>query len=151
MPPSSPPAPARGEVWWVNFNSPITLPSPRKKTPKSQLPTTGDEIYKIRPAVVMNIQAAWNLDLVIVVPLTTWQARFQTNRYFWLISIPADGTNQLRADSAANTFQIKSVSTSRFKEKSGILTTAQMDLIAVTVAFCIGYKLPDANSVNHGS
>lgn len=142
MPLSNPASPSRGEIWWVNFNSPITALTPSTGTPQAQLPTTGDEIYKTRPAVVMNIPAAWNLQLVIVVPITSWQSRFQTNNYFWMVKIPADATNQLPNDSAANAFQVKSVSAQRFTTKIGILTTQQMDLIAATIAFCIGYKPP---------
>lgn len=142
MLPSNLVGPSRGEIWWVNFNAPITVPTPPDNTPKDQLPTTGDEIYKTRPAVVMNIPASWNLQLVIVVPITKWQNRFQTNNYFWMVKILADATNQLLNDSAANTFQIKSVSTQRFTQKIGVLTTQQMDLIAATIAFCIGYNPP---------
>lgn len=142
MPPSNPALPSRGEIWWVNFNSPITAPTPADNAPREQLPTTGDEIYKTRPAVVMNIPASWNLQLAIVVPITSWQHRFQVNNYFWMVKILADTTNQLTNDSAANTFQVKSISAQRFTRKIGVLTTQQMDLIAATVAFCIGYNPP---------
>lgn len=138
--------PQRGEIWWVNFNSPITANSPKSGTSQSQLPTTGDEIYKTRPAVVMNITSHWNLDLLIVVPITKWQERFAKNGYFWMVKIPMDSTNQLRADSAANTFQIKSVSSKRFMSKMGVFTTKQMTLLAATVAYCIGYSPPKSSS-----
>jgi len=135
-------SPVRGEIWRVNFNTPITIPTPPYGTPQSQLPTTGDEIYKIRPAVVVNIQEMWNLQLLIVVPITSWQPRFQVNNWFWLVEIPSDLTNQLPNDSAANTFQVKSVSTQRFVQRIGMLTTQQTDLITATIAFCVGYTPP---------
>jgi len=135
--------PVRGQIWWVNFNSPTTASTPPFGTPKSQLPTTGDEIYKPRPAVVMNIQQSWNLELCIVVPITTWKSHFQTNNWFWLVHLPVDSTNQLSNDSAANTFQVKSVSIQRFERKVGFLLPQQMDLIAATIAFCIGYNPPN--------
>lgn len=138
----SSPTPFRGEVWWVKFNSPITANTPPANTPKANLPTTGDEIYKRRPAVVLNIQAAWRNQLYIVVPLTSWQEYFQQNKYFWMVKILADSTNKLPNNSAADTFQVKSVSILRFDSKLGILTTAQMDLITATIAFCIGYVPP---------
>jgi mRNA interferase MazF len=141
--PANPPLQlVRGEVWWVNFNSPLTAPSPPHGTPQDQLPTTGDEIYKLRPAVVMNITAGWNLDLSIIVPITSWQDRFQVNKYFWMVYLPADASNGLLKDSAANTFQVKSVSVKRFVRKIGMLSEAQMDMISATIAFCIGYKPP---------
>ena len=70
--------PQRGEIWSVNFD-----------------PSVGDEIYKIRPAVVMNISANWNLKLHIVVPVTKWQERFKINNYFWMIELPKDTGNNL--------------------------------------------------------
>lgn len=142
MPPSSLALPSRGEIWWVNFNSPITAPTPQSGIPQTQLPTTGDEIYKTRPAVVINIPASWNLQLAIVVPITSWQQKFQSNNYFWMVNILADTTNKLPNDSAANTFQVKSISAQRFTQKIGVLTTQQMDLIAATIAYCIGYNPP---------
>lgn len=137
--------PQRGEIWLVNFNSPITTRTPPRGTPQSQLPTTGDEIYKKRPSVIMNITSHWNLDLLIVVPITTWQSRFKTNNYFWIVELPKNNTNKLKSDSAANTFQVKSVSAKRFDRKVGVLTSTQLDLIAATIAFCIGYSPPKPN------
>ena len=115
--------PQRGEIWSVNF-----------------APSVGDEIYKIHPAVVMNISANWNLKLHIVAPVTKWQERFKINNYFWMIELPKDTGNNLNVNSAANAFQIKSVSKERFTRKIGVLTASQLELIAATVAFCIGYS-----------
>jgi len=140
MMPSNLIQPIRGDIWWINFNAPITSPTPPSGTPQSQLPTTGDEIYKSRPAVVLTIPHSWNLDLEIVVPITSWQPHFQTKQYFWMIKLLADTTNQLKNDSAVNVLQIKSVSTRRLKTKIGIMTSQQLDLITATVAFCIGHK-----------
>ncbi|MDX2077250.1 MAG: type II toxin-antitoxin system PemK/MazF family toxin [bacterium] len=140
MMPSNSLSPIRGDIWWVNFNSPITTSTPPIGTPKSQLPTTGDEIYKSRPAVVLTIPHSWNLDLEIVVPITSWQPHFQTNQYFWMIKLLADTTNNLKNDSVANVLQIKSISIKRFTTKIGVVTSTQLDLITATVAFCIGHK-----------
>ena len=114
--------PVRGEIWRVNFN-----------------PSVGEEIQKLRPALVMNISANWNLRLLIVVPLTKWQKRFAQERFFWMIKLPKDKGNKLQFDSAANTFQVKSISTNRLHEKLGVITEPQLDLIAETVGYCIGY------------
>ncbi len=140
MMPSSRVLPMRGDIWWVNFNAPMNAPTPVIGTPQSQLPTTGDEIYKSRPAVVLTIPHSWNLDLEIVVPITSWQPHFQTNQYFWMIQLLSDTTNQLKNDSAANVLQIKSVSIKRFTTKIGVITNAQLDLITSTIAFCIGHR-----------
>ena len=130
-------APMRGEVWRVNFNSPL-VSTPRSRVSRSNLPTTGDEIFKQRPAVVLSINADWNLDLRIVAPLTRWQDRFATANLFWMLPITKDSANGLQVDSAANCFQAKSVSLKRFEHKLGSLEHEQLLLIAQTVAFCIG-------------
>ncbi|MCU0497642.1 MAG: type II toxin-antitoxin system PemK/MazF family toxin [Anaerolineae bacterium] len=122
----------RGEIWLVNFDN----VSP---TPSDSATTVGDEINKPRPAVVMNITYQWNLKLRIVVPLTTWRKNFEDKNYFWIVKIPKDAINTLKIDSGANTFQVKSVSIDRFEHKIGRLHDAQIDLIADTIAFCIGY------------
>ena len=114
--------PLRGEIWWVDFS-----------------PSIGEEIQKLRPALVMNISANWNLRLLIVVPLTKWQSRFAQERFFWMIKVPKSKGNRLQFDSAANTFQVKSVSVNRFREKLGAITGQQLDLVAETVSYCVGY------------
>jgi len=51
--------PTRGEVWLVQFD-----------------PKVGEEIGKMRPAVVVNDPNIGALPLRIVVPLTRWQQRY---------------------------------------------------------------------------
>ncbi len=107
------------------------------------LPTTGDEIYKKRPAIVLDIAANWKFDLHLVVPLTSWKPSFRKNKYFWMIEVPNNNINKLKNRSAADAFQVKSVSTNRFGKKPiGTVSQSQLDLIVETVAFCIGYSLP---------
>lgn len=112
---------SRGDIWLVNFD-----------------PTQGQEIQKTRPAVVMNIQAVWRLHLHIVVPVTSWQPKFANN--FWLIHLLPTVTNGLDEESAANAFQIKSVSEDRFISKVGGLASVELDTIAGAVALCIGFR-----------
>lgn len=138
--------PQRGEIWIVNFNAPVTARTPPAGTPRSQWPTTGDEINKVRPAVVISVNDSWEYDLRIVVPLRRWRTRFQRNNYFWIVPIPRDGFNKLNNDSGADAFQVKSVSSIRFRRRIGFITPDQLQLIAGTVAFCIGYPLPTSNS-----
>ena len=130
--------PRRGEIWRVNFNSPLAATTPEKWVKKDELPTTGDEIFKVRPAVVMNVAEQWDLKLRIVVPITEWREDYVRNRFFWMVKIPISNLNGLDEDSGADTFQVKSVSTSRFGEKLGVVTRDELQLLADTVAFCIG-------------
>ena len=132
--------PRRGEIWWVNFNSPTSAPTPKDGTPKAQLPTTGDEIYKTRPAVVMSISANWKLKLHIVAPITGWKEEYVQKGYFWMIELPRDNSNGLSKNSAVDTFEVKSISVTRFGNRLGVVSKAQLELIAATVAFCIGYS-----------
>lgn len=100
------PSPERGEVWEVRFD-----------------PSEGDEIKKFRPAIVVSIKSAGRMDLLIVVPLTAWQLQFE--RYFWMIHLQPNSTNGLSKESAADAFQVKSISTKRFTRKLGSVTTEQ--------------------------
>lgn len=130
--------PQRGEIWIVNFNSPISAQTPPPGSPQSQWPTTGHEIAKPRPATVLNVSGAWELDLHIVVPLRRWRPRFENNNYFWIVRLHKDNTNKLNSDSGADAFQLKSVSRERFQRPIGVVANDQLRLILDTVAYCIG-------------
>ena len=137
--------PQRSEIWIVNFNSPVTARTPPAGTPRSQWPTTGDEINKARPAVVLSVDAEWERELHIVVPLRRWQQRFETNNYFWIVKLSPDSVNRLKGDSGGDAFQVKSVSRERFRRKIGVLSPDRLQLIVDTVAFCIGAALLKSN------
>jgi mRNA interferase MazF len=111
---------SRGDIWLVNFD-----------------PTIGDEIQKTRPAGVVSIGTAFRHRLRIVVPITSWQGKFASD--FWMIQLMATPTNGLDNDSAANAFQVKSLSEERFVRQLGILTDDELEQIAAAIAVCIGY------------
>lgn len=50
----------RGDVWEIRFD-----------------PTEGDEIQKIRPAVVMNVATLGIMRLSIIIPITNWREKFE--------------------------------------------------------------------------
>jgi mRNA interferase MazF len=110
----------RGDIWEVRFD-----------------PSEGDEIQKIRPAVVMNITAAGRIQLHIVVPVTGWRSTFAN--YFWMVNIVSSPENGLSKESAADTFQVKSISVNRFQSKLGILLPEKIEEIAASIALCIGF------------
>ena len=112
--------PARGEVWLVRFD-----------------PTVGQEMFKTRPAVVVNVPDVGIYDLCIVVPLTEWDSRYED--MIWMTLIPFTPENGLSKDSAADAFQVKSVSHLRFRAKLGVLTDEQVENIAAAIALCVGY------------
>ena len=90
------------EIWLVQFQ-----------------PQRGSEISKVRPAVIVNVNAVGVLPLRVVVPITEWKDRY--NYADWMVKIRPNQTNGLNKVSAADCFQVKSVSTERFVVKSGNL------------------------------
>jgi mRNA interferase MazF len=112
--------PVRGEVWRVRFD-----------------PTEGAEIQKIRPSVVMSVKEVGILPLHIVVPITEWQAAFAAHP--WFVRIRPTQRNGLRKDSAADAFQVKSLSIVRFVERLGVLTAPELAHISAAIALCVGY------------
>jgi mRNA interferase MazF len=97
------PIPVRGEVWRIRFD-----------------PAEGDEIKKVRTAVVISEDAIGRLKLKIVVPITEWKAQYAA--YPWFVYLAPTPTNGLTKDSGADTFQVKSVSEGRFLNRLGALT-----------------------------
>ena len=116
---SKTPDPQRGEVWDINFD-----------------PSTGAEIGKRRPAVVVSENAIGRLPLRIVVPITDWKDTYAD--YRWFVRIDSAQSNGLTKTSGADGFQVKSVSTRRFVKKRGVLMAAETEDIAAAVAICVG-------------
>src|SRR5260370_7439876 len=94
--------PVRGEVWRIRFD-----------------PAEGDEIKKVRTAVVMSRNAVGRLRLKIVVPITEWKPRYAS--YPWFVRLAATSTNGLLKESGADAFQLNSVSKTRFLNPLGHL------------------------------
>jgi mRNA interferase MazF len=55
-----------------------------------------------------------------------------------MIELKATPLNGLEKDSAADAFQIKSVSEQRFRRRLGRVTPAELEEIVAAVAVCIG-------------
>jgi mRNA interferase MazF len=96
----------------------------------------GAEIRKVRPAVVISVDAVGRLPLRIVMPLTDWKAAYAA--YPWFVEISADSANGLAKDSDADAFLTKSVAEARFVRKLGELRMDQLDAIAEAIALCVG-------------
>jgi len=60
--------PKRGEVWLVHLD-----------------PTRGQEIQKIRPAVVISSEMFSSIPMLIIIPVATWQPKFQNRPFMILI------------------------------------------------------------------
>ncbi|MGB4829727.1 MAG: type II toxin-antitoxin system PemK/MazF family toxin [Chitinophagales bacterium] len=74
-------------------------------------PTKGAEIQKKRPAIVVNDNRLGKLPLKIIVPITDWKERYSIAP--WMIKIEPNTTNGLSKTSAADCFQIRSLSQER--------------------------------------
>jgi mRNA interferase MazF len=90
----------RGEIWFINLD-----------------PTVGAEIKKTRPAIIVNDNELGVLPLRIIVPLTDWKEKYEVAD--WMVKIEPNNQNNLTKNSAADCFQIRSVSKDRFIKKVG--------------------------------
>ncbi len=90
-------------------------------------PTKGSEIRKTRPAVIVNDNALGRLPLRIIVPITDWNERY--SQAIWMIKLLPTPMNGLSKDSAADCFQIRSVSETRFVRKLGRADDYSMESI----------------------
>ena len=75
--------PSRGEVLRIRFD-----------------PAEGDEIKKIRTAVVVSENAIGRLRLKIVVPITEWKDRYA--RFPWFVQLAPTAANGLTKTSGAD-------------------------------------------------
>ena len=95
-----------GEVWDVNFS-----------------PQVGDEITKVRPAIIVHHDAMGALKLKVVVPVTDAVRSARE----WHVLLKKSMSNGLDKDSVADCFQIESLSRDRFIRQRGQLTDEEMD------------------------
>jgi len=108
----------RGEIWLINLD-----------------PTIGAEIKKTRPAVVISSDGLGRLPLKIVVPITQWNDSFESSR--WHVRIDPDKRNGLTKASAADAFQVRSLSIERFAKYMGTLDAVQVEEIASAIGIVI--------------
>ncbi|WP_089936213.1 type II toxin-antitoxin system PemK/MazF family toxin [Candidatus Entotheonella palauensis] len=98
-------------------------------------PTVGSEIQKTRPAVIVSDDAIGILPLRVIVPITAWQERYAAAQ--WLVRLDPHAENGLDKPSAADAFQVRSVSQTRFVRRLGNLSAEALQRInqALAVVF----------------
>jgi mRNA interferase MazF len=111
----------RGEVWLINLD-----------------PTIGAELKKTRPAVIVNDNAVGLLPLKVIVPLTTWKEHYRQAP--WLVRIEPHPDNGLDRPSAADAFQVRSLSQERLVRRLGKLTAAEMKSISTALALVLNIE-----------
>ncbi len=104
----------QGEIWEINLS-----------------PTTGAEIKKKRPAVIVNDDAIGVLPLRVIVPITAWKESF--SGAIWMIKVEPNTDNNLTKFSAIDCFQIRSISIRRFLRKIGTVSPSILDEIKTAV------------------
>jgi mRNA interferase MazF len=100
-------------------------------------PIIGNEIGKIRPAIIINNKAIGILKLKIVVPITSWNEAF--SNIPWMVKIEPNSENCLKKISAADVFQIRSISTERLIKKIGNVSDLIMLEIIETLNIVVNF------------
>jgi mRNA interferase MazF len=108
----------RGEIWLVNLD-----------------PTTGSEIRKTRPAIIVSRDSIGILPMKIIVPITSWQEAFA--KAPWLVPLQRNPGIGLVKKSAADAFQVRSVSDQRLVKKLGQITKDDLLLIEEALALVL--------------
>jgi mRNA interferase MazF len=85
--------------------------------------------------VIVSSDAIGLLPLRVVVPLTDWKNHYQ--QAAWMVKISPNKNNGLDKDSAADTFQIRSVSTARFIRKMGEVSLEEMNQIVHAIGLVV--------------
>ena len=93
----------RGEIWLVALE-----------------PTVGAEIGKTRPVVIVSDETVGILLLEVIVPITDSKERYTERN--WMVRLEPSGENGLTKVSAADAFQVRSVSQERFVRQLGTLS-----------------------------
>ena len=100
----------QGEIWTINLD-----------------PSVGAEMKKSRPALIINTDSLGKLPLKIIAPITDWKDHY--GNYPWMVKITPTKQNCLSKVSAADCFQIRSVSVERFLDFVG---SVESEIIAYT-------------------
>lgn len=87
-------------------------------------PTVGAEIGKTRPVVIVSDETVGILLLEVIVPITDWKQRYSERN--WMVRLEPSRENGLAKLSAADTFQVRSVSQQRFVRQLGVLSDTIM-------------------------
>lgn len=101
----------RSEIWLINLD-----------------PTISAEIKKTRPALIVNSDAIGILPLKVIVPLTDWKEHYAVAS--WMVKVDPTRQNGLEKSSAADAFQVRSVSQERFVRRLGSLDNKALAAIA---------------------
>lgn len=100
----------RGEVWQMALDS------------------SGEEPQRLRLVLILSSDALAVLPLRLVVPLVEWRDSFSAAP--WMVRIPPVLNSGLTTVMAADTLQVRSVSTARLQTRLGSLPARLIDTIS---------------------
>ena len=112
----------QGEIWLISLD-----------------PVVGAEINKTRPAIIINDDALGILPLKIIIPVTEWKTRYFNAP--WFVKIEPFEKTGLTKESAADCFQIRSVSDSRLIKKLGKVDQASLEKIQFALSKVLSIHL----------
>jgi mRNA interferase MazF len=101
----------KGEIWLVSLD-----------------PTVGAEIGKTRPVVIVSDETVGILLLEVIVPITDWKERYAQRN--WMVRLEPSSENGLIKVSAADSYQVRSVSQQRFVRQLGTLSETIIEEVA---------------------
>lgn len=107
----------RSEIWWISL---------------------GSEIRKTRPAIIVSDNSLGKLPLRVVVPITDWKPRY--DQAAWMIKLLPNDLNRLSKPSAADCFQVRSVSARRISNQPGTVDEKTMAAIETALAIVLKIK-----------
>jgi mRNA interferase MazF len=110
----------RGEIWTLNLD-----------------PTVGAEIRKTRPVVIVSHDDIGILPLRVIVPVTDWKDRYSS--VIWMVKLNASQETGLQKVSAADAFQVRSVSEERFVRRLGQVSNNDLESITEALSIVLGY------------
>lgn len=99
-------------------------------------PSKGAEIRKTRPAIIINDNRMGKLPLKIIVPITEWKDHYENAP--WMVKILHEETTGLSKLSAADCFQIRSISEERLVEKIGFINHQLLLEIKIAIDIVLG-------------
>jgi mRNA interferase MazF len=109
----------RGQVWLIHLNS-----------------TVGAETQQTHPAVIVNDDGVGALPLRVVVPLIEWKDHYMVAA--WMVKLDPTTDNGLTQTSAADTFQVRSVSQTRLVRQLGKLSDDELRQLSKALAMVLG-------------
>lgn len=95
-------------------------------------PTVGQEIGKTRPCIIVSHDEIGVLRLKVVVPITGWNDAFANVP--WMVKIEPTAENGLSKPSAADAFQVRSISQERLIKQVGTVSEEVMQKLGHALA-----------------